>query len=334
MIDISEQEIMKRWENTDEMGVSITVVAYNHEKFIHETLNSFLSQETSFPFEVIINDDASTDSTAKILKEYETKFPNIIKPVYQTENQFSQGINTMAIIYPYAKGKYVALCDGDDYWIDKHKLETQVKEMEAHPELDMSFHPTCELYKGKRRKTLSKHANGNKIFSTREVILGGGAFCPTASLLIRGELIARLPKWFITAIPGDYITQMIGSARGGALYIDKCMSVYRLGEEGSWTTALTVERSEARKAAFFSARERLNLMNKTLDKKYQKEMDHVLHLENLKFIKAMGVNVATRAEIFNRYKDSFSLKEKLLWHLVYKNPNLLYLLQKIKHAFN
>src|SRR5690554_1582208 len=101
--------------------VSICCITFNHGKFIREALEGFLSQKTNFCFEVLIHDDASTDDTATIIKEYASRFPNIIKPIFQKENQYSKGIRGMnrRFNFPRAKGKYIAMCEGDDYWIDE-----------------------------------------------------------------------------------------------------------------------------------------------------------------------------------------------------------------------
>jgi glycosyltransferase involved in cell wall biosynthesis len=115
--------------------VSICCLAYNHERYISECLDGFISQRTTFPFEVLIHDDASNDTTASIIEEYTVKFPNLIKPIYQKENQFSKGIRVNTIYnFSRAKGKYIALCEGDDYWIDPLKLQNQVDFLEKNPD--------------------------------------------------------------------------------------------------------------------------------------------------------------------------------------------------------
>lgn len=97
--------------------VSICCLTFNHEPYIRECLDGFLMQKTNFPFEVLIHDDASTDHTADIIREYEVQYPNIIKPIYQNENQYSKGVRvTWTFQFPRAKGKYIAMCEGDDYW--------------------------------------------------------------------------------------------------------------------------------------------------------------------------------------------------------------------------
>ncbi len=136
MLSISEDDIKKNW-TPSENGlpvVSIQCMAFNHEAYIADALESFLMQKTDFPFEIVVHDDASTDRTADIIREYEKKFPGIIKALYETENQWSKG-SLKKIIAPYLKGKYLAVCEGDDYWTDIYKLQKQVNYLESHREL-------------------------------------------------------------------------------------------------------------------------------------------------------------------------------------------------------
>ena len=113
--------------------ISIICNTYNQEKYIADALDSFLMQEVSVPFEILVHDDASTDGTADVIRAYEQRFPESIKPIDQTENQYSKGVSiTPEIQLPRAKGKYIAFCEGDDYWTDPQKLQIQYDFMEEH----------------------------------------------------------------------------------------------------------------------------------------------------------------------------------------------------------
>ncbi|HLS31521.1 MAG TPA: glycosyltransferase family 2 protein [Flavobacteriaceae bacterium] len=119
--------------------VSVLCVTYNHAGFIRDCLEGFVKQKCDFDFEVLIHDDASTDGTQEIIKEYWEKYPDIIKPILQTENQWSKkagGMN-LRFNYPRARGKYIALCDGDDFWIDEKKLQKQVTFLENNPDFSV-----------------------------------------------------------------------------------------------------------------------------------------------------------------------------------------------------
>lgn len=120
--------------------VSIICAAYNHEKYISKAIDGFLMQKTNFKYEILIHEDASTDNTAKIIKKYELQYPDIIKVIYQKENQYSQGINVFEILLNKAKGKYLAFCEGDDYWIDCNKLQKQVDFLENNKNFSAIFH--------------------------------------------------------------------------------------------------------------------------------------------------------------------------------------------------
>src|SRR3972149_8846841 len=121
--------------------VSVCCITYNHEAYIRNSIEGFLMQITTFPIEIIIHDDASIDNTSDIIREYEIKYPEIIKAIYQTENQWSKGIKpSPTYVWPRARGKYIALCEGDDYWTDPHKLQKQVDFMENHQEYSLCSH--------------------------------------------------------------------------------------------------------------------------------------------------------------------------------------------------
>lgn len=120
--------------------VSICTLVYNHEPYLRECFDGFLMQKTDFAFEVLVHDDASTDNSAEIIREYTTKYPDIFKPIYQTENQFSRGVKVNATFqYPRANGKYIAICEGDDYWIDPLKLQKQVDILEQNSDIGLVY---------------------------------------------------------------------------------------------------------------------------------------------------------------------------------------------------
>ena len=125
----------------DNIAVSVICTAYNHEKYIRDALEGFVSQKTDFRFEVLVNDDASTDGTAAIIREYAVKYPDIIRPVYQTENLYSQGVKIWRdVLLPMARGSYIAFCEGDDYWCDDGKLAVQKAYLDTHPECSAVVH--------------------------------------------------------------------------------------------------------------------------------------------------------------------------------------------------
>jgi len=330
MINKTEEEIITKWKNQEFMMVSINCVTYNHEYCLEEALDSFLMQETDFAFEILIHDDVSTDGTANIMRKYEQKYPKIVKPIYQTENQFSQNINPMSLLYKKVQGKYMAFCDGDDFWTDTEKLSLQVQEMEKHPDVDLSFHPVYELINGKQGDIVSQHANHNKIFHTQEVILRGGEFCPTGSLLFRSKLLLELPDWFKEMIPGDYPMQIAASVSGGVLYINKSMAIYRLGEVGAWSN-LAKEDDQKKKFGLDNLHSMLNRIDVYLKYAFHEEFQQLVYESSLNFIKVRGTDIEIRKKVFS--ENRFSLKDTLAWYLLYKNKALYNLLAKAKHKY-
>jgi glycosyltransferase involved in cell wall biosynthesis len=328
MINKTEEDIIKNWKNRENMMVSINCVTYNHEYCLEEALDSFLMQDTDFAFEILIHDDVSTDGTADIMRRYEEKYPNIVKPIYQTENQFAKNINPMSWLYKKVQGKYMAFCDGDDFWTDTKKLSLQVEEMEQHPEVDVSFHPVYQLINGTTGEIISKHSEQNMIFDTREVILKGGEFCPTGSLMFRSQLLLELPDWFKEMIPGDYPMQIVASMRGGALYINKPMAVYRIGEVGAWSN-LAKDDDLKKKKGLDALHNLLNRIDEYLNYQFHEEFQRLIYESNLLFIKVRRTNVEIRREVF--HQNSFAFKDKLAWYILYKNKMLYDILARIKH---
>jgi len=143
--------------------VSICCVTYNHSPFIRQCLEGFLSQKTTFPIEILIHDDASTDGTDDIIREFVDNCPELIFPIYEDQNQYSQGVNVDFLNYNRARGKYIAYCEGDDYWTDPLKLQKQVDFMEAHPEYSVCFHDYSILAEGTKTLSSSKYTSGSSV---------------------------------------------------------------------------------------------------------------------------------------------------------------------------
>lgn len=207
--------------------VSIDCITYNHENYIRDAIEGFLMQKTTFSFEVLIHDDASTDGTADIIREYEKKFPEIIKPIYQTENQYSKGIGVSKTYqFPRAKGKYIAFCEGDDYWTDPLKLQKQVDDLESDDKAVLSFHNAIILWEdGINTPSLFTNLD-KKEFSTEDVIKKW--FIPTASMVIKNGYFDDEYYDFIKDMySGDWPLQLYLSTKGRIKYINKPMSVYR-----------------------------------------------------------------------------------------------------------
>lgn len=220
----------------DEILVTISCITYNHEKFIKQAIESFLMQKTNFKFEIVIHDDASTDKTSEIIKEYEKKYPDIIKPIYQKENQYSKGKKISLIIDKKIRGKYVALCEGDDYWTDPYKLQKQVNYMEKNPDCGMCFH-TVGIYDERSKKIVGevKPYTSTRIVSTEDIIMKDGGFIGTNSIMYRAENMREFPKFYLECSVGDYPIQILHSTKKYAYFMEESMSVWRINIGNSWS---------------------------------------------------------------------------------------------------
>lgn len=211
--------------------LSICCVTYNHEKYIAQCLDGFVMQKTNFDFEILVHEDASTDKTAKILRDYELKYPNLFRCVYQTENQFYKQNVLTDILFPMAKGKYIALCEGDDYWTDPLKLQKQVDFLEKNKEFVISCHNSNIVnFDGSLNRIFNE--KGSPEITDTNYILRSSWYIPTASIVFKNENL-ELPKWFYKGLNGDYMLQLILTSKGGLVHYEKeIMSSYRLHNVG------------------------------------------------------------------------------------------------------
>ena len=221
--------------------LSIHCITYNHAPFIRQALDGFVMQKTNFPFEVIIHDDASTDGTTEIIREYEAKYPDIIKPIYQTENQWSKGVNiNKEFIFPKIKGQYVALCEGDDYWTDKNKLQKQVDYMDAHPDCSLCFHPvTCKWEEGEQPDSVfpDKKMSANVGAMNLKSLLKQN-FIQTNSVVYRWRFHQDSPELIPNGIlPGDWFLHLLHAEVGKIAMLPDVMAVYRKHKGGIWWQA-------------------------------------------------------------------------------------------------
>jgi len=221
--------------------VSICSTAYNHDNFIRECLEGFLMQETTFSVEILIHDDASTDSTANIIREYEAQYPHIIKPIYQIENQYSKGIQPYVIFnFPRARGKYIALCEGDDYWTAPNKLQTQVDFMESHQDYSGCFHNVSVAYEDGSKSMHPQFDEPLKdTFTVQD--LAAANVIPTSSNLFRARLFPEFPAWCARMPIGDWPLHVLNAEHGDIGYIDRIFAVYRVHSGGVWSSLSTSE---------------------------------------------------------------------------------------------
>lgn len=236
----NEEQIMSNWRgNINNPKVTILCTTYNHEKYIEDSINGFLIQETDFEFEILIHDDASTDNTANIIKKYEQMYPKIIKPIYQKENQYSKGSKYFwDLLFSNAKGKYIAICEGDDYWTDSTKLQKQVDFLKDNKKYMACYHNTGILRENKNKNNLELISNTIKDIFKIEDFAKGKIYFHTSSLIFRFN--DKIKKKIITHYShknfGDRFLSILLASLGPIKYINRVMSVYRIHNNGVWSS--------------------------------------------------------------------------------------------------
>lgn len=219
--------------------VSIWCLTYNHEKYIRQCLDGFVMQKTNFRFEAIVHDDASTDGTADIVREYAEKYPDIIKPIIETENQYSKQDGSLyRIMQKTCTGKYIALCEGDDYWSNSLKLQKQVDFLEQNPDFSMCC-SDGQIITNEGEISWTRYKSDSEI-KTEEMIRGGGPFILTASILHRTDIMEDYPDCCKKCHIGDYPLQVFCALKGRTFYMSEKMVAYRYMSAGSWTSSYLI----------------------------------------------------------------------------------------------
>jgi predicted O-linked N-acetylglucosamine transferase (SPINDLY family)/glycosyltransferase involved in cell wall biosynthesis len=215
--------------------VSVFCITYNHLNFIRDAIEGFLMQETTFPVEIFIHDDASKDGTAEIVQEYAEKYPKLFWIVLQTENQFLKGNKKILDDYlQKQRGEFIALCEGDDYWTDSAKLQKQVTFLKSYKNSSFSFHKTLIIDDKNNISGQISPSNPTHVHSIVELLSDN--FIHTSSILYRKAMLPAFPDWFDKCPMGDWPLCILLAERGQFLYIDEVMSHYRLHGQSSWSS--------------------------------------------------------------------------------------------------
>lgn len=230
----------------DEIAVSVICITYNQAEYIRDALEGFLMQKTAFAYEILIHDDASTDGTDKILMDYQKKYPKKIRLFLEKENQYSKGKDiTRDILLPYVRGKYMACCEGDDYWIYSGKLQAQFDLLESHPEISLCYHNALVYDVGIDKLTLNVEAHQSGYIEDRDIVYPRKGWYPTASVFCRTKYMLNYKN--LHAPTGDEGRRCYMACCGRLYYINQAWCVYRRLSKGSWNSKIECDKKAAQK---------------------------------------------------------------------------------------
>ncbi len=223
---------------------SVLVRAYNHERFLAECLESILAQVVDFPVEIIVHDDASTDGTAAIVRAYAGRYPNIVRPVLQAQNQFSLQKKCLPLLHGLARGAYIAMCDGDDAWRDAQKLRRQVEFLAANPAYVLSFHDAVHVdEEGRVVQAANLIDRNRRDYSRGELRVMKWGWMLLGTIVHRHVKLAFPPE-FDLAPNGDHFLPMLLAASGGAKFQAEAGPLaYRQHRGGLWSGRTLAERA-------------------------------------------------------------------------------------------
>ena len=220
----------------NEILVSICTLVYNHEPYLRECFEGFVMQKTNFAFEVLVHDDASTDNSAAIIREYTARYPDIFKPIYQTENQYSKGKKIIATFqFPRAKGKYIAMCEGDDYWTDPLKLQKQVDFLESHPDYVMCSH-RFKIFKQKENLVEDdwySEVSDGVVYDLNSLIHGKWYFHPLTVMFRTDKLNVEEYSRYPLSMDAVLFYHLLKKGKGYMMPDE--MAVYRIHAGGVWS---------------------------------------------------------------------------------------------------
>jgi glycosyltransferase involved in cell wall biosynthesis len=254
--------------------VTVSLVVFNQENYLREAIESCLMQKVNFSYEIIIHDDKSSDNSANIIMDYANKYPDVIVPILQTENQFSQGTEIISkFIIPKAKGKYVAFLEGDDYWNDPMKLQFQVDFMESHFDVAMCFTATKKIHASNPDKPkIRRYKRHHSVVPHQDVILIGGSLLDMGAVVARKSVFNDIPKWYYYSQMWDNTVPLLSMLHGHIFFLNRVTCVYRENTPGSYTQK-NVRAIEKRKAHILKTIHLLEEFNKGTNNKYNNFVD-------------------------------------------------------------
>ncbi|WP_370231026.1 glycosyltransferase family 2 protein [Marinobacter nauticus] len=331
----SEKEIILSWTSDRENPVvSVICNTFNQESYIEDAIRGFLIQQTNFPFEIIIHDDASTDRTKNIVGFYSSKYPRIIRTVFQTENQYRQNKKPTLISSKYARGQYLALCEGDDFWVSPKKLQSQKDILDSYEDVDIVFHSAFMMSENGGLKLFCDHGGSQLKIGVNKVIRTGGPCMPTASIVVRRryfDVVVKANLEFFEKYHSGYFLQVFASLRGGALYLPEPLSVYRTQALGSWSLSIKNSSKQFKKwvLTFIEACDEAESI---IGSHYGKDFEFVVRSKVLSLANNENISVSERRNVVKSYSYALKMQDFFLWKLVFSKPFVHKIAKRIRSS--
>jgi glycosyltransferase involved in cell wall biosynthesis len=215
--------------------VSVLMITYRHEAYLAQAVESVAAQKTDFPFEIVIAEDCSPDRTREVALEMQRKYPELVRVAFPAKNRGAQHNARFGI--GLCRGKYIASCEGDDFWIDEQKLARQVAALERLPGVDFAFTGGYRYYSDGSQDRYWDYGDQPRIIGVWELFATARWVAPSPSLFWRADVLKNTPAWFAEAPFGDVFLMLAGSARGGAYYDPRPTVCYRMAHPTSFTVA-------------------------------------------------------------------------------------------------
>ncbi len=326
----------------EEVKVSICCLTYNHGKYVRQMIESLVSQKTDFKYEILIHDDASTDNTQNIIREYEKKYPDIIKPIYQQENQHSKGVRiSYTYQFPRISGKYVAFCEGDDFWCNNDRLQLQYDILEKNP--DCSICTGIVNMVNEQGQTLNKFLPYTTIsegkHSPEQQIMwytdSNPILFQLSGIMVRADLIKEIcdntPQFYEIAKVGDRPLLLYSLICGNLFHLNTIVSCYRWLSIGSWTS-----RNLNNKTRILNNIENTidyyNSFNLFTKNKYEKHItNYVVYNRFMYFLNNFEYRKLLRKK-YRKFLKSLNKKQKILFCIGCISPSLVKFYYKRKET--
>ena len=316
------------------LRVSIQCLVYNHEPYLRQCLDGFVMQKTNFKFEAIVHDDVSTDGSAAIIREYAEKYPDIIKPIFEIENQYSKRDGSLErIMYEACRGKYIAICEGDDYWIDPFKLQKQVDFMDANLEYSL----VCSAGKVLTSDgfiTKGIIGKATELFP-KDLILGFWGYIPTASIMYRKHILEDYPEFCRTCFVGDRPLKLFCVLNGKVYYFNQEQVVYRYNDKDGDSWSARFSKDNSMQLMHHESLAQLEYeLDEYSDRKFHK---YFSRMRAVRVLETVGIDPKQARKVLFRmqklvpeYKDFLTQDERIKLFIIINFPKFTILLRRIK----